>query len=219
MIPAWFDVGVLTVVVLALLVLMIRRLLRVFRPAGSRRVAVILFVIPAAAFGWALAVEVRHQVAQAQATAVTRELTGNPDAVAVCQRLAPDLLELGQQAGEVSLDHPEVAQLRRTTCNDFFSWLTSDHHDPTPAQISALHVVVHEAMHVAGEYNEARTECWAVQHDAQAAEFLGASPADAQALAQAYYLTVYPRMPDAYRSADCVADGSLDLSPGDGRFP
>jgi hypothetical protein len=182
-------------------------------------VAVVLLLIPTVAFGWGLWVEVRHQVAQARATDVTRDLTGNPDARAVCQRFTPDLLELGQQAGQVNWDSPEVSRLRRDTCNDFYSWLTSDMRNPTQAQVRAVHVVVHEAAHVGGELNEARAECWAVQHDAKAAEFLGASPAAAQALAEEYYRTTYPAMPSAYRSADCVPDGLLDLSPGDGVFP
>ena len=219
MIPAWFDFGFLTFVALALLALAIWRARFVAEPSGSRRTAIVLFVLPTLAFGWAVAVEFRHQWTQRQATAVTRALTGSPDATSVCQRFAPDLLDLHQTRGHVMSDQPDVAHLRRSTCHDFFSWLVSDKHDPSRAQVAALHVVVHEAMHVGGEYVEAVAECTAMQHDAEAARFLGATADEAQALAEAYYAIEYPRMPDAYRSGDCVADGSLDLSPGDGTFP
>lgn len=219
MIPAWFDVGVLTFTTLALLGLAVWRARFLAEPPGSTRIAVVLFLVPTVAFGWALAVEVRHQWAQRQATAVTRELTGNPDATSVCQRFTPDLLDASQTSGHVMSDQSDVAHLRRATCNDFFSWLVGDKDHPTRAQVVAVHVVVHEAMHVAGEFAESVAECSAMQHDAEAARFLGASAAQAQALAEEYYSAVYPNMSADYRTGDCAADGPLDASPGDGRFP
>jgi hypothetical protein len=53
-------------------------------------------------------------------------------------------------------------------------------------------------------------ECAAVQRDARAARLLGASPDDARALAVAYWRTVYPAMPDGYRSTACRPGGTLD---------
>lgn len=219
MIPAWFDVGVLTIVTLVLLALAVWRIRFVYSPRGSWKVALAFFLVPGLAFGWAVTVEVRHQWTQERATAVTRELTGNPDATASCERYSAHLFNLSHDLGHVMSDEPNVAHLRRDTCNDFADWLLSDKHDPSAAQVQALHVVVHEAMHVGGQYNEAMAECSAMQHDAEAAEFLGASPADARALAESYYQTVYPLMPTDYRTGDCSPDGSLDLSPGDGQFP
>lgn len=219
MIPAWFDVGVLSFVTLGLLGLAIWRAQALADPPGSRRAAIVLFLVPTVAFGWAFAVEFRHQWTQRQATAVTRALTGNGDATSVCQRLAPDLLDAKQLRGHVMGDQPDVAHLRRSTCHDFFSWLAGDKADPSPDEVIAVHVVVHEAMHVGGEFAEAVAECWAMQRDAEAAVFLGATPSQARDLAQEYYTTVYPNMPEAYRSGGCVPEGALDLSPGDGAFP
>ena len=39
---------------------------------------------------------------------------------------------------------------------------------------------------------------------------LGASPDDARALAVAYWRTVYPAMPDGYRSTACRPGGTMD---------
>ena len=217
--PAWFDTGVLTVVTVALLAVSVWRARFLAEPSGSTRVAVALFLVPAVAFGWALTVEARHQWAQREATAVTIALTGLPGATAVCERFTADLVNPRQIAGHVSSDEPEVAHLRRDTCNDLISWLLSDRDTPTTDQVAAVHVVVHEAMHVAGEYNEGIAECLAMQRDAEAAELLGASPEQARALAEQYYATVYPGMPADYRASGCAPDGPLDLSPGDGVFP
>lgn len=219
MIPGWFDVGVLTVVTTGLGIWVVRRAARLIRPRGTVRTAAILLVVAALSFAWALALEVRHQWTQARATAVVRDLTGNPDARAACQRYTPELLDLSQNAGSVSSEKPDVAHLRRGTCHDLFSWLISDKVDPTPEQVVAVHIVVHEAIHVTGEYGEAITECTAMQRDAGAAELLGAEPSHAHALAETYNEQYFPHMRADYRSPDCVENGALDLSPGDGQFP
>jgi hypothetical protein len=219
MIPAWFDVGVLTIVTVLLAVWVVRRAARLIRPRGTVGFAVVALVIASVSFLTALAFEVRHHVAQAQATSVVREVSGNPRAHAACQRFTPDLLDLSNNAGSVQWDSPYVALLRRSTCNDLYSWLVSRKTGPTLDQAIALHIVVHEAVHVAGERSESVTECTAMQYDARAAELLGATPEQAQALALLYYEEAYPLMHPDYRSASCVEDGPLDLSPGDGQFP
>lgn len=219
MIPAWFDVGVLTFVTVFLGIWLVRRVIRLIEPRGSVGFAVTALVVVAASFLVALGFEVRHQVAQAQATAVVRELSGKPDSHAACQRFTPDLLDLSNNSGSVKWDSPDVALLRRATCNDLFSWLAGRKIDPTLDQVTAVHIVVHESIHVSGEYGEAVTECTAIQRDARAAVLLGATPADAQALARTYYEQVYPLVHPDYRSPGCVEDGPLDLSPGDGQFP
>jgi hypothetical protein len=81
---------------------------------------------------------------------------------------------------------------------------------PSRAQVVAVHVLAHEAMHMAGLVQEHAAECAAVQRDARAARLLGASPDDARALAVAYWRTVYPAMPDGYRSTACRPGGTLD---------
>jgi hypothetical protein len=76
--------------------------------------------------------------------------------------------------------------------------------------VVAVHVLTHEAMHLAGVVDEAAAECAAVQRDAHTARLLGAAPADAAALATSYWQRVYPHMPDGYRSGDCRPGGAMD---------
>lgn len=80
------------------------------------------------------------------------------------------------------------------------------------AQLQAVHVLTHEAVHTGGEKSESRTECMAVQRDADTARLLGASDPAAKALAWVYWKTVYPSMPDDYRDAGCGPGGGLDES-------
>lgn len=209
----------LTVVVVLLVALVVRRVVVLRRSWGpTRRTAAIALTLAVAALVTAAVPEARHDWVQSRATAVVVEVSGVPGAVARCQRFTPDLLDLGQQSGSVAYGS-RTAALRRTVCNDLAGWLLSDRSAPTLAQVRAVHVVVHEAMHVRGEFDEARAECAAMQRDAAAAELLGATPAQAEALAQTYDREIYPRMQDGYTSPACVEGGQLDETPGDGRFP
>jgi len=80
-------------------------------------------------------------------------------------------------------------------------------------------VLTHEAMHVAGDRNEASTECRALQHDARTVVLLGGTAEQGSALAQRIATEVYPRMSDEYRSPECRPGGTLDLTPGDATWP
>lgn len=214
------DVGVLTVVVAVLVVLVLRRSFILHRDWHTARgFATGMLVVSIAVLGTASAFELKHQWVQARATALVVHVSGSRGAVADCQRFTPELVDLSTTSGFVFSDSQNVAHLRRTVCNDLFTWLRSSKRTPTDAQVRAVHITVHEAMHVRGEFDEARAECFAMQQDADAARFLGATPAQAEALAQRYYRDVYPRMAEPYVSAECAAGRALDLTPGDGQFP
>ncbi len=215
-----FDIGPLTVVCALMTVWTARTVWRFGRhPSGERLLPAVGLTILVVLTTVALGFEGRHQWVQAEAAHVVRVVSGNPHGTARCQRFSGDLLDLSSNQGFVSYDHSDVAQLRREICNDMSGWLLTGSGAPTPAQAIAVHVVVHEAMHVGGDVNEASAECHAMQHDAQAAVLLGASRTDAARLVTLYATETYPRMSNAYRSSGCVAGGSLDLSPGDGVFP
>lgn len=199
------DVGVLTVVAVALVVLAVRAGRRLTVGAPSSVLAGTVALV-----GWsvlatiAVAAEANHQYVQVLATRVVRQVSGQDDAVAHCARRTADAFDLSAYAGFVSWDAPHVARLRAQTCADLASWLWSDKQSPSLAQVVALHVVVHESQHVAGEQNEAAAECGALHDDAAAAVSLGAAPADAAAMVQRYRAEVFPYLSEEYRS-DCSA--------------
>src|SRR5918992_816510 len=95
------------------------------------------------------------------------------------------------------------ALIKRSQCAALSDYMDSDKRDPTTAQVIAVHVLTHEAVHMSGVADEAVTECLAVQHDAMAAQLLGASPEYARSLSRRYWTTLYPRMPTEYRSEEC----------------
>jgi hypothetical protein len=86
----------------------------------------------------------------------------------------------------------------------------------------AILTLAHEAIHVWGEVNEAKTNCWALQRENYTAERLGATPAEAASItkdtASSYYPWLEKNQPD-YWSAECRAGGKMDMTPSDGMFP
>lgn len=84
----------------------------------------------------------------------------------------------------------------------------------------AVGTLSHEVQHiVAPTSDEAGTECAAVQHNAEVARELGATPAYARQLAQFYWEELYPEEGSDYRSDGCRDGGALDLAPETPAWP
>lgn len=170
---------------------------------GLPAVAAILCAVPV----------VRHAQLEAQLGHVTSILAGVSASVR-CETAGQAWLEVHPERGYVAVGADgkpsHEAVVTYDTCNDLAAWIASDHRVPTLDQVIAVHVLSHEAMHVSGTLDEARAECAAVQRDARTAQLLGATVDQARSLARQYLLTVYPTLPDTYRSAGCVAGGELD---------
>jgi hypothetical protein len=120
-----------------------------------------------------------------------------------CQTIGESFVDAGTELGYVRWGPDGVPErstlIKSHVCGDLRAWLASSKAHPTLDQVVAVHVLTHEAMHMAGLKNEAEAECAAVQRDATTAVLLGASPAEGAALARRYWVEVYPSMPDAYR--------------------
>lgn len=203
------DVGVLTVVAAGCTVMMVRAVVRLVRHRPTWvPLGVASLVVWGALTVVTVPLEVRHQVAQTAATGVVRDVSGNLNASADCKRATDDLLDVSNSSGMVSWDHPDVAVLKAETCTALASWLMSDHSKATTEQLTAVHVLVHEAVHVRGERNEAVTECVAMTLDAKVARELGAPAVVADRMAGQYRTEVYPHLSAEYRT-DCttVVDG------------
>ena len=88
--------------------------------------------------------------------------------------------------------------------------------------VMALAVVSHESYHLLGYSNEAQVECYGMQSIWFVASKLGASVAEAQALASLYATRMYPlrrTQTPQYWSPECRDGGTLDLRPSLARWP
>ena len=146
-------------------------------------------------------------------SAVASTLAGFPVTVD-CQSRGQEMTDLGHELGWVAYDRagrPEPRTLiKRRPCSDLRDYLGSDKDSPSRDQVIAVHVLGHEARHMAGQTVESEAECAAVQRDALTARLLGATPEQATELARTYWATVYPQMPDAYRTDECAPGMRLD---------
>lgn len=83
----------------------------------------------------------------------------------------------------------------------------------------AVNVLSHEAWHLAGERNESVAQCYALQSNEETAFRLGATPAEARAIADLIVRRVQPVLPPEYKTTECRDDGPLDLEPARTGWP
>jgi hypothetical protein len=131
-----------------------------------------------------------------------------------CQTLGGEFTDATGDLGHVRFSADGVPEhqtlIKRGPCTDLRHYLASDKSHPSAGEVVAVHVLTHESMHMRGQRSESMAECEAVQRDAETAQLLGATPAQAMLLARTYWIADYPLMPDAYRTSDCAPGGGLD---------
>lgn len=185
----------------------------------AHRLALSLVLVPMIVLAW---FEYENHEADLTMSHAASVLAGRPVHV-TCQRLTGTFVDAGAELGYVQWGPGgapgDETVLKYDACKAVYDWMGSDKQDPSEMEVVAVHVLAHESQHLAGVQSEAVAECYSVQTTEQAALLLGATAAQARALAVQYATQVYPRMPDDYRSADCKDGGMLDLHPDSSAWP
>lgn len=180
------------------------------RPVPFPLLSVVLLALVGAGL---LVPVVRHDRLERRLTAVASSLVGEKVTVH-CQTAGQQFVDAGAELGYVRYRADGVPEhstlIKRDPCLDLRSYLSSTKDEPSRNEVVAVHVLSHEARHMAGVTAEAVAECQAMQRDAETARLLGADERQAVVLAERYWREVYPRMPDDYRSPGCRPGGSLD---------
>lgn len=83
----------------------------------------------------------------------------------------------------------------------------------------AVNVLSHEAWHLAGERDESVAQCYALQSNEDTAIRLGATPAEARAIADFVVRRVHPVLPPEYKTTACRDGGPLDRDPARSGWP
>lgn len=183
------------------------------KPFPSISIGLILVLVVASLTPWVLRTRLENRLAEAAG-----KITGSEVSVH-CQSFGEAFADLGAELGYVKFGPngvPEKATLiKRDQCHDLSDYLKSEMLYPSQDQIIAVHTLTHEAIHMSGVTSESETECMAVQNDSKMAGLLGAPTKGAQTLALQYWRTIYPRMPDNYKSTECGPGLTLDVGlPG-----
>lgn len=155
--------------------------------------------------------ETRLLVREHQWSAAASTLLGEEVSVH-CQRMLVYAFDISPVLGFVPLDPATGAPaketwLRRDTCDALADW---DPGSPSDSGVRAVHILTHEAMHMAGERDEARTECLAIQRNAAMAMVLGATKEQARGLSYRYWSALSSGLPHQYQSQECRPGGGWD---------
>ena len=130
---------------------------------------------------------------------------------------------VGSDAAGVAFPRQALAYLEPTVCRSLYDISFEGKLGARDAAAWALTVLAHEATHLRGIRDEARTECFALQEGAALGERLGLAPTVARALMREQLArdlsdTSVARL-DYRLPAGCRNGGALDLRQDDGSFP
>jgi len=142
------------------------------------------------------------------ATEIAQRIAGKQARVH-CQRMTEAMFYASGDRGRVEMNRDgspdDTAMLTWEVCRDLRDWLGSDRQHPSLEQITALHILTHEAVHLTGESSEGRAECVALAQEAAIAEQFGASPDVAKRMVRRYRNEVYPLLATPYLAGNCPA--------------
>lgn len=141
-------------------------------------------------------------------TEITRELAQNPTADVECQSAVASIFDRSS-IRSIGYANPATGEVTIKTywCKRLKSYIRNPDTDDQQVQYSVM-LLVHEAMHVRGEYNEQKTECQAIQRHVRTAMMLGAPRDTALEQAHDYYTRNYSRHP--YYSNKCLPGSQWD---------
>lgn len=144
--------------------------------------------------------EIQWQMMQHKGSSIVQEVSGNKDGHLKCQRLSMSLFDrYPLYAGYVEHDKPNTAVVKYRECQDLKKYFK--HPDnPTIYETISFNVLIHESIHVSGEFNESIAECRAHQnHTAQAIK-LGTPEKLALTNLANYITNYYPHLQKQYVS-------------------
>lgn len=181
-------------------------------PHAIDRTFVLLTLLVAASFAY---LPLRYLVFERFLGAQARVLSGNPAARVHCNTFFDTMLDPNAMAaGHATPDTGRIV-FQKPWCGILMKHLRHPER-ADPKGIFAVQMFAHESMHIRGEWNEAVTECQAIQRHARAARLLGIPDAVASAGGKTFHATHYMErrqvggMQAPYYSDDCAPGRALD---------
>lgn len=164
-------------------------------------IILVLVTVPLLFLSWG---EFKWQSNEALGTEIVLKVSENPEGSLKCQRFSEALLDASVATlGFVYFDEPNVATVKYNTCQDLFGWFDSSRQQASLTEIQAVGVLIHEAVHVSGEFNEATTECLAMKTMPAIWESLGVDADKAVEWTSIYKEQIHVRLPSQYLNGTC----------------
>ena len=147
--------------------------------------------------------EAKWLIVQSQATQLTQEISKNEKGYAVCQRFTPAFLDAQMSTlGFVAYSEGNKSNIKYAQCKKFGEFLETDKTQLTEEHVLAVGVVIHEAIHVGGEYDEAVTQCLTMKQMPDVLKQYGVSEQNSAIYADKYR-EMSKRMPPEYLNGTC----------------
>ncbi|RUR16265.1 hypothetical protein ELY21_13280 [Legionella sp. km535] len=167
---------------------------------------VTVLLLLAFAFAWA---PVQHWRTERLLTAIASQLADNHLVKVHCNTLFDTLFDEDPRVGGHTDPKTGHIVIQYPRCSILMNYRTHPDH-ASPEEIISLNILTHESMHARGEYNEAKTECQAVQRNYRTARLLGVPEPIAKKNALEYYKNHYLTRSDGYFSKECAPGKSMD---------
>ena len=151
-------------------------------------------------------VPIRHEVFEQRLADVAEILLARSNVIVDCNSYLEAMFHLGP-AGYV-YQGSNVINLEIRTCRDLQGYLDNPQ-SASYRELWALHILTHEAMHIAGEFNEQLADCQAFQRNHKTAELLGVP----KHIAERNAVELHHRRPThnkKYYSSECRPGGNMD---------
>jgi hypothetical protein len=148
-------------------------------------------------------------------SAKATQLADNHRARVHCNTLFDTMLDTEMLAAGHANPQTGKIGIQQPWCSRLMSYLRHPNR-ASLNELRSLDLFTHESMHVRGEYNEALTECEAVQRNYRAAKLLGVADEIAKKNALDYYNIAYQQrakiggMQGAYYSNECAPGKAMD---------
>lgn len=173
---------------------------------------VIVFAVIAAAFAYT---PVRYWFFEHSLTQKARILSENKMAYVHCNTLFDSLFD--KEVFAAGHANPESGRIvfQYPWCSRLMDHMKNPKHSTKEERIS-MHIFAHEAMHIRGELNEAKTECQAIQRYARASMLFGVAEDIARENGMDYFKNSYQQrsqqgpQSSQYFSAECEPGKMLD---------
>lgn len=175
-----------------------------YRSDRSRTIPLVLISCLIVPMGW---FEWRWQQTENSANIGAAVIAGPESPGVHCQRLSETLFYARSAVGWVGMDgdgDPGQALLTYDICTSLRAWLNSDKEAPSREEILAVHIVAHEAAHLAGIWDESMAECVSMRDGVSVAVAMGATLKQAEELVARYRDEIYPTLRSEYtRPTEC----------------